>query len=124
MYICSMQLLDGVLVSGHIKDQIKQEVIDWQGKGGKKPHLAAILVGHNPASEAYVGSKVKHCEELGFGSTLLRFNADITEAQLIKEVERLNNDDNVDGILVQLPLPGHISGDPVINAINPAKDVD
>jgi methylenetetrahydrofolate dehydrogenase (NADP+)/methenyltetrahydrofolate cyclohydrolase len=119
-----MQLLDGVLVSAHIKEQIKQEVIDWQAQGGKKPHLAAVLVGNNPASEAYVGSKVKHCEELGFDSTLLRFSADITEAQLIAEVVRLNNDDNIDGILVQLPLPDHISGDSVINAINPGKDVD
>lgn len=119
-----MQLLDGVLVSAHIKEQIKQEVIDWQAKGGKKPHLAAILVGNNPASEAYVGSKVKHCEELGFDSTLLRFSADITEAQLISEVQRLNTDESIDGILVQLPLPDHISGDSVINAINPGKDVD
>lgn len=119
-----MQLLDGVLVSAHIKEQIKQEVKDWQAKGGKKPHLAAILVGNNPASEAYVGSKVKHCEELGFDSTLLRFAADITEQHLISEVERLNNDDNIDGILVQLPLPAHISGDSVINAIHPGKDVD
>lgn len=119
-----MQLLDGVLVSKHIKEEIKQEVKDWQASGGKKPHLAAILVGNNPASEAYVGSKVKHCEELGFDSTLLRFGADITEQQLISEVERLNNDDAIDGILVQLPLPGHISGDSVINAINPGKDVD
>lgn len=124
MYLCNMQLLDGVLVSAHIKEQIKQEVIDWQAQGGKKPHLAAVLVGNNPASEAYVGSKVKHCEELGFDSTLLRFSADITEAQLIAEVVRLNNDDNIDGILVQLPLPDHISGDSVINAINPGKDVD
>jgi methylenetetrahydrofolate dehydrogenase (NADP+) / methenyltetrahydrofolate cyclohydrolase len=119
-----MQLLDGVLVSGHIKEQIKQEVKDWQASGGKKPHLAAILVGNNPASEAYVGSKVKHCEELGFDSTLLRFDASITETELIAEVERLNNDDVIDGILVQLPLPGHISGDSVINAIHPGKDVD
>ena len=119
-----MQLLDGVLVSAHIKEQIKQDVIDWQAKGGKKPHLAAILVGHNPASEAYVGSKVKHCEELGFDSTLLRFGSEISEHELISEVERLNNDDAVDGILVQLPLPAHISGDSVINAISPAKDVD
>jgi methylenetetrahydrofolate dehydrogenase (NADP+)/methenyltetrahydrofolate cyclohydrolase len=124
MYLCAMQLLDGVLVSAHIKEQIKQEVNEWQANGGKKPHLAAILVGNNPASEAYVGSKVKHCDELGFDSTLLRFDADITEAYLISEVERLNNDDNIDGILVQLPLPGHISGDSVINAISPAKDVD
>ena len=119
-----MELLDGVLVSAHIKEQIKQEVIDWQANGGKKPHLAAILVGNNPASEAYVGSKVKHCEELGFDSTLLRFERDITEEYLISEVERLNNDDNIDGILVQLPLPSHISGDSVIKSINPAKDVD
>jgi len=119
-----MELLDGVLVSAHIKEQIKQEVIDWQASGGKKPHLAAILVGNNPASEAYVGSKVKHCEELGFDSTLLRFEPGITEEYLISEVERLNNDDNIDGILVQLPLPGHISGDAVINSISPAKDVD
>ena len=119
-----MQILDGVLVSAHIKEQIKQEVIDFQAAGGKKPHLAAILVGNNPASEAYVGSKVKHCEELGFDSTLLRFENDITEAFLISEVERLNNDENIDGILVQLPLPAHISGDSVINAISPAKDVD
>ena len=119
-----MQLLDGVLVSAHYKEQIKQETLDFQANGGKKPHLAAILVGNNPASEAYVGSKVKHCEELGFDSTLLRFEKDITEAFLISEVQRLNNDKNVDGILVQLPLPVHISGDSVINAISPAKDVD
>ncbi len=119
-----MQILDGVLVSAHIKEQIKQEVIDFQAAGGKQPHLAAILVGNNAASEAYVGSKVKHCDELGFGSTLLRFDTDITEAFLISEVQRLNNDDNIDGILVQLPLPAHISGDAVINAISPAKDVD
>lgn len=119
-----MQLLDGVLVSAHIKEQIKQEVIDWQAQGGKKPHLAAVLVGNNPASEAYVGSKVKHCNELGFDSTLLRFPAEITENQLIAEVVRLNLDDNIDGILVQLPLPDHISGDAVINAIDPGKDVD
>ncbi len=119
-----MQLLDGVLVSGHIKEQIKQEAIDWQAAGGKKPHLAAILVGNNPASEAYVGSKVKHCDELGFDSTLLRLPSETTEAALIAEVQRLNEDPAVDGILVQLPLPEHISPDSVINAIDPGKDVD
>lgn len=119
-----MQILDGTLVSAHIKEQIKQDVIDWQANGGKKPHLAAILVGNNPASEAYVGHKVKSCAELGFESTLLRFNTDITEAELIAEVNKLNDNDDVDGILVQLPLPEHISGDSVINAIDPAKDVD
>lgn len=119
-----MQILDGNLVSAHIKEQIKHDVIDWQAKGGKKPHLAAILVGHNPASEAYVGHKVKSCAELGFESTLLRFGTDITEAELIAEVTKLNENDDVDGILVQLPLPEHISGDAVINAIDPTKDVD
>lgn len=119
-----MQILDGTLVSAHIKEQIKQEVIDWQAHGGKKPHLAAILVGNNPASESYVGSKVKTCESLGFDSTLLRFDESITEQQLLDEVQKLNEDDAIDGILVQLPLPRHISGDLVINTINPAKDVD
>lgn len=119
-----MQILDGTLVAATIKEQIKQEVIDWQANGGKKPHLAAILVGNNPASEAYVGHKVKSCAELGFESTLLRFGTDITEADLIAEVNKLNNNADVDGILVQLPLPDHISGDAVINAIDPAKDVD
>ncbi len=119
-----MQILDGVLVSAHIKEQIKQEVKDWQANGGKKPHLAAVLVGNNPASEAYVGSKVKHCEELGFDSTLLRFDSSITEAELINEVFKLNHDPAIDGILVQLPLPKHTSGDSVINAIDPGKDVD
>jgi len=119
-----MQILDGTLVSAHIKEQIKQDVIDFQAQGGKKPHLAAILVGNNPASEAYVGHKVKSCAELGFESTLLRFTTDITEAQLIEEVRKLNDNESVDGILVQLPLPDHISGDAIINAIHPDKDVD
>lgn len=119
-----MQILDGTAVAAHIKAQLKQEVADQKAQGGKTPHLAAILVGNNPASEAYVSSKVKTCEELGFNSTLLRFDADITEHQLLAEVHRLNHDDDVDGILVQLPLPDHISPDMVINSINPLKDVD
>lgn len=119
-----MQILDGNKVSASIKEQIKQDVIDWQAAGGKKPHLAAVLVGNNPASEAYVGHKVKSCAELGFESTLLRFTTDITEAQLIDEVQKLNENDDVDGILVQLPLPDHISGDTIINMIHPSKDVD
>lgn len=119
-----MQILDGNLVSAHIKEQIKQDVIDWQAQGGKKPHLAAILVGNNPASEAYVGHKVKSCAELGFESTLLRFETTITEAELLNEVDKLNKNDDIDGILVQLPLPKHISGDAVINHIHPGKDVD
>lgn len=119
-----MQILDGVAVSAHIKAQIKEETAQLVAQGHKKPHLAAILVGNNPASEAYVGNKVKTCEELGFDSTLLRFEADITEKFLLEQVNKLNRDNAVDGILVQLPLPKHISPDVVINNIDPNKDVD
>lgn len=119
-----MQILDGIAVSAHIKSQIKQETEKLKAEKGKTPHLAAILVGHNPASEAYVGNKVRTCEELGFGSTLLRFEESITEAQLLEEIKKLNADDKIDGILVQLPLPKHISDNAVINAIDPSKDVD
>lgn len=119
-----MQLLDGKAVSAHIKAQIKQETEELKAKTGKVPHLAAILVGNNPASEAYVGSKVRTCEELGFGSTLLRFDESISEASLLEEIKKLNNDSRIDGILVQLPLPKHISDDAVINTIDAGKDVD
>ena len=119
-----MQLLDGKAVSAHIKAQIKQETEELKAQTGKVPHLAAILVGNNPASEAYVGSKVRTCEELGFGSTLLRFDESITEASLLEEIKKLNNDSRIDGILVQLPLPKHISDDAVINTIDAGKDVD
>ncbi len=119
-----MQILDGIAVSAHIKSQIKQETEKLKAEKGKTPHLAAILVGHNPASEAYVGNKVRTCEELGFGSTLLRFEDSVTEAQLLEEIKKLNADAKIDGILVQLPLPKHISDNAVINAIDPGKDVD
>jgi methylenetetrahydrofolate dehydrogenase (NADP+)/methenyltetrahydrofolate cyclohydrolase len=119
-----MQILDGTAVAAHIKSQIKQEATELSAKTGKKPHLAAVLVGNNPASESYVGSKVRTCEELGFDSTLLRFDEQITEQQLLAEVQKLNDNNAVDGILVQLPLPGHISPDVVINNIAPSKDVD
>lgn len=119
-----MQILDGLAVSAHIREQIKSEVAIIKANGGKTPHLAAVLVGNNPASEAYVGSKVRTCEELGFGSTLLRFGTDISEAELLAEVAKLNNHHDIDGILVQLPLPKHISENAVINAIHPDKDVD
>lgn len=119
-----MQILDGTAVAAHIKEQLKQEVATQKAQGGKTPHLAAILVGNNPASEAYVGSKVKTCEELGYGSTLLRFDSDISQQQLLEQIHMLNHDDDIDGILVQLPLPNHISPDIVINSINPNKDVD
>jgi methylenetetrahydrofolate dehydrogenase (NADP+)/methenyltetrahydrofolate cyclohydrolase len=119
-----MQILDGTAVSAHIKEQLKKEAAQLKAETGKVPHLAAVLVGNDPASEAYVGSKVRTCEELGFGSTLLRFESDITEAKLLQVVEELNADQNINGILVQLPLPAHISPDIIINNIDPKKDVD
>lgn len=119
-----MQLLDGKAISSQIKSEIKAEVEQWVAGGGKKPHLAAILVGQDGASETYVASKIRSCEEIGFTSTLLRFGADTTEAQLLEAVESLNNDPDVDGFIVQLPLPKHISENTVMEAVNPAKDVD
>ena len=119
-----MQILDGLAVAAHIKEQIKIEVAAVKSEGGKTPHLAAILVGNNPASEAYVGNKVRTCGELGFGSTLLRFGTEMTEAELLHEVQKLNEHKDIDGILVQLPLPKHISETAIINAIAPDKDVD
>ncbi|MBS1585748.1 MAG: bifunctional 5,10-methylene-tetrahydrofolate dehydrogenase/5,10-methylene-tetrahydrofolate cyclohydrolase [Bacteroidetes bacterium] len=119
-----MQILDGTLVAAHIKEQLKTEVDALKSSTGKTPHLAAILVGNNPASEAYVGHKVKTCAELGFESTLLRFDTSISQRDLVNEVRKLNEDSSVDGILVQLPLPDHIEPDMIINTIDPAKDVD
>lgn len=119
-----MQLLDGLAVSQAIKDQLRQEVDTLRVLGKKIPHLAAILVGNNPASESYVASKVKDCQEIGFDSTLLRFDDKMSEANLLDQITLLNENASVDGILVQLPLPRHISEEVVINAIHPNKDVD
>ncbi len=119
-----MQILDGTATAASIRENLKKQVDERKQKGKKTPHLAAILVGNNPASEAYVGAKVRACKEIGFESTLLRFDTSITEQDLLQEVKKLNDDERVDGILVQLPLPSHISENAVINAINPAKDVD
>lgn len=119
-----MQLIDGKAVAAEIKKEIAKEVEEIIKAGGKTPHLAAILVGHDGGSETYVAHKVKACGECGFKSTLIRFEDDITEEQLLKEVERLNNDDDVDGFIVQLPLPKHISEQRVIEAIDYRKDVD
>lgn len=119
-----MQLLDGKAVSAHIKEQIKKETEQLKASGGKTPHLAAILVGENPASQAYVASKVKTCAELGFESTLLKLDTDITEEKLLNDIKMLNENPDVDGILVQLPLPKHINENNVINAIAEDKDVD
>lgn len=119
-----MQPIDGKAVAAEIKKEIAKEVEEIVNAGGKTPHLAAILVGHDGGSETYVAHKVKACGECGFKSTLIRFEDDITEEQLLKEVERLNNDDDVDGFIVQLPLPKHISEQRVIEAIDYRKDVD
>ena len=119
-----MQIIDGKQTAATIKAEIKAEVEDIVAKGGKRPHLAAILVGHDGGSETYVRNKVLACEACGFQSTLLRFEDDITEEQLLDEVEKLNRDASVDGFIVQLPLPKHISEQKVIEAIDYKKDVD
>lgn len=119
-----MQLLDGQLASQAIKEELKISVAQLKAEGKKAPHLAAILVGNNGASETYVGSKVRTCEEIGFTSTLVRLEESISEHKLLSTIEELNNNMDIDGILVQLPLPKHISDDKVINAIDPSKDVD
>lgn len=119
-----MQILDGKLVSEALKAQLAQQVAELKTAGKKVPHLAAILVGNNPASETYVASKVKSCAELGYNSTLLRFDAKISEKHLLDQITLLNENADVDGILVQLPLPKHINEELVINTIDPSKDVD
>ena len=119
-----MTLIDGKQTAATIKAEIKAEVEEIVARGGKRPHLAAILVGHDGGSETYVRNKVLACEACGFESTLLRFESDITEEELLSCVERLNRDDSVDGFIVQLPLPKHISEQKVIEAIDHRKDVD
>ncbi|MBQ5645005.1 MAG: bifunctional methylenetetrahydrofolate dehydrogenase/methenyltetrahydrofolate cyclohydrolase FolD [Bacteroidaceae bacterium] len=119
-----MQLIDGKAVAAQIKREIATEVNEIMAKGGKRPHLAAILVGHDGGSETYVANKVKACEECGFKSTLIRYEADITEEELLTKVEELNNDTDIDGFIVQLPLPKHIDEQKVTEAIDYRKDVD
>lgn len=119
-----MQLIDGKTVSAQIKTEIAQEVEAIVASGGKRPHLAAILVGNDGGSESYVAHKVKACEQCGFTSTLLRFDNTITEEELLAEIEKLNNNDDVDGFIVQLPLPRHIHEQKVIETIDYRKDVD
>jgi len=119
-----MQILDGKATSRAIIDELKIKVAQLATEGKKIPLLAAVLVGNNGASETYVAAKVKACSDIGFKSTLIRLEADISENKLLDIVEDLNDDPEVDGILVQLPLPKHISDEKVINAINPLKDVD
>ena len=119
-----MQIIDGKAVAAAIKKEIAAEVENIIANGGKRPHLAAILVGHDGGSETYVANKVKACEECGFTSTLIRYEADVTEKELLAKVDELNNDNDVDGFIVQLPLPKHINEETIINAIRPEKDVD
>jgi methylenetetrahydrofolate dehydrogenase (NADP+)/methenyltetrahydrofolate cyclohydrolase len=123
-YFCGMQILDGKIVSQSVKDLLKTKTELAKAEGKKTPHLAAILIGTNGASETYVASKVKTCHEIGFKSSLIRFDENITEAELVTAIEKLNNDDDIDGILVQLPLPSQISEDKIIGLIHPDKDVD
>ncbi len=119
-----MELLDGQLASRAIKDALTLQVAQLKIEGKKVPHLAAVLVGNNGASETYVGAKVKACAEIGFKSTLIRLDDTVSENKLLGIIDDLNNDVDIDGILVQLPLPKHISDEKVINAIHPSKDVD
>ena len=119
-----MILIDGKKISLDIQAEIAIEVKALVTSGKKQPHLAAILVGDDPASQTYVKNKVKACENVGFKSTLIRFDADISEQKLLLKLEELNNDDDLDGYIVQLPLPRHISEQKIIEGIKPSKDVD
>ena len=119
-----MQLIDGKAISEQIKQEIAAEVAERVARGEKRPHLAAILVGHDGGSETYVANKVKACEACGFTSSLIRFESDVTEETLLAEIDRLNGDTDVDGFIVQLPLPRHINEQRIIEAIDYRKDVD
>jgi methylenetetrahydrofolate dehydrogenase (NADP+)/methenyltetrahydrofolate cyclohydrolase len=119
-----MVVLDGKQTSINIQDEIAIEVKNSLAKGNKKPHLAAILVGNNGASETYVGAKVKACQRVGFDSSLFRFDENISEQELLDKIQKINNDNNIDGLIVQLPLPIHINEMKVTETILPSKDVD
>ncbi len=119
-----MITLDGKNTSKDIKEELEVEVSQLLANGGKRPHLAAILVGNDGASETYIGAKVKACDKVGFESTLIRFESDVTVEELLAEIERVNENTDIDGLIVQLPLPKHIDEMKVTEAINPIKDVD
>lgn len=119
-----MELLDGKKTSNDIKEEIAQKVIDLKNQGKKTPHLAAVIVGENGASLTYVNAKVKACEKVGFESTLIKLPTTVTESDLLAKINELNNNDDIDGFIVQLPLPDHIDEHKVTLAINPMKDVD
>ncbi len=119
-----MVILDGKATSDKIKQEIAQMVKEKVANGGKRPHLVAILVGNDGASQTYVSNKERACAQVGFNSTLHRFPAEITQEELINKIVEINHNNDVDGLIVQLPLPDHIDEDAVINAIHPSKDVD
>lgn len=119
-----MILIDGNKVAAEIKQEIAAEVAEMVKNGKKQPHLAAVLVGHDGGSETYVAYKIKDCEAVGFKSSLIRYEDDVTEAELLAKIKELNEDADLDGFIVQLPLPKHISEQKVIEAIDPRKDVD
>jgi len=122
--IISMQLLDGRKLAETIKEEIKLEVHEWTSIGNRPPHLAAILVGDDPASAVYVRNKIKVCEAVGFHSSLIRLEKDVEEEEILEQVHSLNNNSDIDGFIVQLPLPGHINEERINLAIDPKKDVD
>lgn len=119
-----MTLIDGNQTAQQIREELTRQVAQIKEKGGKVPHLAAILVGNNPASEAYVRNKVKDCEKVGFTSTLVRFDTDVSEEELLAKVQEINEDEDIDGLIVQLPLPDHINPEKITFTIHPEKDVD
>ena len=119
-----MVLIDGKKIATEIKQRIADDVKDIIKNGGKRPHLAAILVGHDGGSETYVAYKIKDCEEVGFTSSLIRYDDNVTEEELIAKIRELNSDSDIDGFIVQLPLPKHIPEQRIIEAIDPKKDVD
>ena len=119
-----VNIIDGKKIASEIKEEIAREVLKIRESGKKIPHLAAILVGNDGSSETYVAYKVKDCEEVGFKSTLIRFGENVSEKVLLDKIKELNNDDDIDGFIVQLPLPDHISENKVIETIDPRKDAD
>ncbi|KAB2822693.1 MAG: bifunctional 5,10-methylene-tetrahydrofolate dehydrogenase/5,10-methylene-tetrahydrofolate cyclohydrolase, partial [Paludibacter sp.] len=118
------QLIDGKAISDQIKTEIAEEVKQLVANGGKQPHLAVIIVGHDGGSETYVAHKVKSCEQVGFKSTRVAFEEDVTEEMLLAKIQEMNQDADIDGFIVQLPLPGHIDEQKIIEAIDYRKDVD
>ena len=119
-----MRLIDGRKTATEVKSELRDKINAWVKDGNKKPHLAAILVGENPASQAYIRTKIKSCDEVGMTSTFLPFDSQITEDQLLIEIDKLNNNPDIDGFIVQLPIPKHIDENKIIQRIDPRKDVD